>query len=225
MVINRRSSKQGKRASMGRAAGSSQVAGPVWPSGNGGTEQKLYTARTNDTQLYHNTAVNMGNVLNLFDSITQSTAQAGRIGNRIFVRRLRARMVLNNKGDRPNVSYRVAVTASPAIAGTDTYGELFANGGFTGVHIPQSGLLLRDNVFPLNQGSSMENNMTPNKERSFNYVLDVPINRPVVYNPSDGKASTALSVWIIAYDAYGTLTTDNIASLPQVTWVLDFTDA
>lgn len=134
-------------------------------------------------------------------------------------------MVFNNKSDRPNVSYRVAVTAAPTNTNTDNFSELFSGGGITGVHAPQNSILLYDCVFPLNQGSGMDNNITPNKERSFNHTFDLPINHSVQYNLNDNKASTCISCWFVAYDAYGTLTTDNIASVPQVTWAFDYTDS
>lgn len=214
-----------KRNTNGSRGGTMAAAGPVWPVGNAKTELKTYAQYFSNQQLYHNSAIGMNNNANLVDNITQGTGVTTRIGNRIFVKRLRARFVLNNKTDRPNVSYRIAVTAAPTNTNTDSFGELFASGTFSATHVLTNSLLLYDTVFPLNQGSGMDNNVTPNKERSFNHVLELPINRPVVYNVNDGKASTCITVWLIAYDAFGTLTTDNIASVASCTWALDYTDA
>jgi hypothetical protein len=175
-------------------------------------------------QLYHNTPVTMTNTLNLIDSIAVGTASNQRIGNRIFLKSLRANIVFNNKGDRPNVSYRVAVTAAPTNTNTDSFAELFASGGFTGIHVPQTSLLLHDATFPLNQGSGMETSANL-KERSFNHTFVIPLNHPATYSPVDGKCTTTLTTWFIAYDAYGTLIVDNIASVAQVTWALDYTDS
>lgn len=201
------------------------VAGPVWPTGRLTTELKSYFFNNTNYQLYHNQPVAMGNVLNLLDQITVGNSSVTRVGNRIFIKRLRARMVFNNKVDRPNVSYRVVVTAAPTNTNTDSYGELMYGGNITSVHVPSNSLLLYDSVFPLNQGSGMENNVTPNKERSFNHAIDVPINRSVVYNTNDGKATTCLTVWFICFDAYATLGSDNIASVASLTYALDYTDA
>jgi hypothetical protein len=200
------------------------AAGPVWPSGRNAPEVRFFTFQGSNYQLYHNVPVAMANAVSLFDNITQGVGLGQRVGSRIFAKRLRARFVFNNKTDRPNCSYRVAVTAAPASTNTDAFSELFSQGGFTGVHAITNSLLLYDTVFPLNQGSGMENNMTPNKERSFNHTLDIPLNHAVVYSTADSKATTALTVWLVAYDAYGTLTTDNIASVAQVTFSIDYTD-
>jgi len=199
--------------------------GPVWPTGPNTPEVKAYTTQSSNAQLYHNVPVYMANTLSLFDSITQGAGFGQRIGSRIFAKRLRVRVVFNNKVDRPNCSYRVAVTAAPTNSNTDAFNELFSGGGFTGIHAITNSQLLYDTVFPLNQGSGMENNVTPNKERSFNHTLEIPLNHPVVYNTADNKATTTLTVWFVSYDAYGTLITDNISSVAQVTWSIDYTDA
>jgi len=200
-------------------------AGPVWPSGRQTTELKSFITQSGNYQMYHNVAVTMTNTLNLFDSIVQGTNYGQRIGNRIHLHRLRARIVFNNKFDRPNVSYRVAVTAAPTNINTDSFAELFGSyGAFTGIHSTQNSQLLHDAVFPFSQGSTQEVIAT-SKERSHNHTLDLSINRPVVYSLSDGKATTTLTVWFISYDSYGTLSTDNISSVAQVTWELDYTDS
>ena len=81
-------------------------------------------------------------------------------------------------------------------------------------------------MFPLNQGSGMENNVTPNKERSFLHRLDIPINRPVTYDRLDGNlCNSRIHVYVSAYDAYATLTTDNIASVAQSSYRITFSDA
>jgi hypothetical protein len=189
--------------------GSLTSAAPVWAVGASLPEIKTYATQGANYQLYHNTPVSMANSPNLLDGIIQGVNQASRIGNRITLRRLRVRIVFNNKIDRPNVSYRVAVTAAPVSTNADTFGELFNGGGITGTHVRPNSQLLYDTVFPLNQGSGM---VTPNKERSFNHAFEIPFNHPVVYSTADGKATTNLTVWFVAFDAYGTLITDNIAS-------------
>ncbi len=222
---NKQSRTQSKRKTNGSRSLASTAAGPVWPAGNPATELKTFSSQSGNYQLYHNTPAPMANITNLFDSIIPGSGYTTRVGARIFAKRLRARIVFNNKTDRPNVSYRVAVTAAPSNTNTDSFAELFFGGGVTGTHIPAHSLLLYDTVFPLNQGSGMDSGVAPLKERSFNHVLDIPINHHVVYNGNDSKASTSLSVWFVPYDAYGTLPTDNIASVAQVTWAIDYTDS
>lgn len=194
-----------------------------WGVGGSRTELKTYLQTNGNYQLYHNVSAPYFNLNNLLDSIAQGAQSYQRIGNRIFVKELEVFMVLNNKTDRPNVSYRFTVCAAPATANADTFGELFV-GGFSGLHVPTNSQLLYDAAFPLNQGSGMENNITPNKERSFIHRAVVPINRPVVYNTNDQACTTRLIGFICAYDAYGTLVTDNIASVAQTSWRLVYTD-
>jgi len=219
----KQSRTQPKRNTRGKGYGGNAVAAPVWAPGTSRTEVKTYVSQGSNFQLYHNTPVTMQNLPNILNQITQGAGVTQRIGNRIFLRGLRVRMVLNNKTDRPNVSYRVACTAAPVSPNADAFAELFAGGGLTGLHYRPNSLLLYDTVFPLNQGSGMEN-AALNKERSFNHTFEIPVNHSVVYNAGDNVATTALVVWILAYDAFGTLITDNIASVAQVTFALDFTD-
>lgn len=195
----------------------------AWATTVRGTENKFYDTSVTNQQLYHNVGAAMGNTGNLLDLITTGAARNNRIGLSIMVKRLVANLVFNNKTDRPNVSYRVACIAAPSTTSADTFSELFAYGYFTGVHLPANSVLLHDSTFPANQGSSMENSMTPNKERSFTHHLDIPIDKAVQYN-TDGLCQTRIIVWLICYDAHGTLTSDNIASLAQATWRLDYVD-
>jgi hypothetical protein len=199
------------------------AAPPTWALSNTEVDLKSYYAQDGNFQLYHNVPARYYNLPNLFDSIVNGTNYHGRIGNRIHVKDVEILMVLNNKTDRPNVSYRFVLCAAPTAANTDAASELFAYGGFTGLHIPTNSVLLHDQVFPQNQGSGMDNNITPNKERSFTHRVVVPINKPIVYN-TDQSCTTRLIGWVTAYDAYGTLTTDNIASIAQTTWRVNFTD-
>jgi len=198
---------------------------PVWALTSRAPELKTFIVQNGNYQLYHNVASAMHNLASLCDSIVQGTGVNQRIGNRIHVKSLRVRLVFNNKVDRPNVSYRIACTAAPTATNADSFSELFSGSGpFTGLHVPTNSNLLYDTVFPLNQGSGMEI-VASSKERSFNHTFEIPINHPVVYNTADGKCTTALVVWFVPFDAWATVITDNIASVPQVTWAIDYLDS
>ncbi len=221
---NKHSRTQAKPKSRNGRRDFSVAAPSSWAMRTAGTEVKSYYAQSGNYQLYHNVPAPYYNLDNLLDPIINGNTYNTRVGARIFVKELEMNLVLNNKVDRPNVSYRVSVCAAPATTSTDSAAELFAFGGFTGLHIINNSELLSDTTFPQNQGSSMENNVTPNKERSFTYRLKLPINKHVVYNV-DGKCATRLVAFITAYDAYATLQTDNIASIAQTSWRLVYTDA
>jgi hypothetical protein len=200
------------------------LAGPaVWAPNKSGTELKNYVQTSGNFQLYHNVPAVFYNNSNLLNLIVPGPAYYERIGQKIHVKSFVANLVLNNKTDRPNVSYRIMFFAAPATVSTDTAAELLSGGGFTGIPHYQNAECLYDTCFPMNQGSSMENNMTPNKERSFNHRVSFPLNHSVVYN-TDGNCSTRLVGFVTSYDAFGTLTTDNIASVAQLSWRIAFTD-
>jgi len=216
---NKQSRKQRSKA---RPPRKQQQLVNAWSSGVRGPEMKFNNSHFSNQQLYHNVAAALNNTTNLLDNIVQGTGVTNRIGLSIMVKRLQLRLVFNTKGDRPNVSFRVAVTASPTTASSDTYTELFSGGWFAGVHLPTNSILLSDATFPHNQGSTMDNTAFL-KERSHIHTLDLPIGHLVTYN-TDQLCQTRLSVWLICYEQHSTMPTDNIASLAQASWRLDFTD-
>jgi hypothetical protein len=154
--------------------------------------------------------------------ITLGTAYDKRVGNKIFVKDLEFIMMLNNKDTRPNVTYRVSVVACPATGSTDDYSELFVSGAFSGNFITNNAVLLYDQIFPTNQGSTMS---TPTKERTHAHRFTISVNKPVVYNTIDGACQTRIIAFVNSYDAYGTLVTDNIASIAQGSHKVTYVDA
>lgn len=195
----------------------------VWASSLAKYESKYNLNVWSNQQLYHNVGTLWNATANLLDNISTGATVTTRVGNSIFVKGIEFRFVLNNKTDRPNVSYRVILAATPTTVSSDTFGEIVSSAQFTGVHLPVSSVMLHDVTFPSNQGSGMENNITPNKERSFNHTAYVPINRSVTYG-ADGACQTRLVGYIVPFDAFGTLTTDNICSVAQASIRIDFAD-
>jgi hypothetical protein len=219
---NKQSRTRAKRNTRGNRGGTNAVTAPVWAIGTNTPELKTFVTQGANFQLYHNVPVAMANTANLLDQIGYGTTATQRIGSRISIKSLRVRLILNNKADRPNVSYRVACTASPASTNTDAFSELFPGSGITGIHSKPNSQLYHDTVFPLNQGSLMEG--ASNRERSFNHTFEIPVNHAAVYSTADNVCTTRLTVWICAYDSFGSLATDNIASVAQLTYAIDFTD-
>lgn len=215
-----RTPKQPKSSTM---SGPLSAAPLTWATGGQRTELKSYFGNDGDHQLYHNVAVKYTNSTNLLDNIALGSQPYQRIGARIYLRHFDCVLVLNNKSARPNVSYRFVVVATPASSNADTYGELFTGLGFSSIHVPNNSLLLHDSIFPANQGSGMESN-TNSKERSFTHRVSFPINKPVTINTSDGLFTTRLIGFVIAYDAFGTLTTDNIGTVAQTSYRIMYTD-
>jgi len=221
---NKQTSRTRKQPKSATTRTALTAAPPTWAAGGDRTELKNLFFNGSNYQLYHNVAASYTNSTNLLDNIALGTQSYQRVGARIYLRHFDCVLVLNNKTDRPNVSYRFVVVAAPTNANTDTFTELFSGAGFSSIHAPTNSLLLHDSIFPINQGSSMENNMTPNKERSFTHRVSFPINKPITTNTNDGLFSTRLVAFVLAYDAFGTLTTDNIASVAQTSYRIMFTD-
>jgi len=221
---NKHTSRTHKQPKSSTKRGPLGAAPPTWAAGSDRTELKNLFNSGGNYQLYHNVAASYTNSTNLLDNIALGTQPSQRVGARIFLRSFDAVLVLNNKTDRQNVSYRFVVLAAPTNSNTDTFVELFGGGVFTGMHVPNNSLLLHDSIFPSNQGSGMDTNTLANKERSFTHRVSFPINKPVTINTNDGLFSTRLIAFIVAYDAYGTLTTDNIASVAQTSYRIMFTD-
>jgi hypothetical protein len=222
---NKQSRKQSTRRPRRKASSGTTPSSAinVWSNSSPKMEIKFFDTRWSNQQLYHNIGAKWNNTVNMLDLISNGNTVFTRIGASIFVKGLDFRLVLNNKTDRPNVSYRVVVVATPATSSADSFDEIVGGGAFTGTHVPIQSVILHDATFPNNQGSGMENNVTPNKERSFNHSAYIPINRAVTYGTDNG-CQTRIVGYIIPYDSYGTLTTDNIASLAQASWRIDFVD-
>jgi hypothetical protein len=218
-----------QRKSRTKKNGAVTAAGPfAWANGSSNTELKCYSDVSGNFQLYHNLGIPYFNLQSLLDNIVPTTGVNGRIGNRIFVKEVDIQMVLNNKVDRPNVTYRFVVVAAPVTVATDAYTELFAGGGICGAHLPTGSTLLHDAVIPVNQGSTQfvaSAATGATKERSCYHRATIPINKPVVYSPATAGCSTRITGWIVAYDAFGTLTTDNIASVAATSYRILYTDA
>jgi hypothetical protein len=184
---------------------------------------KFYNTHFSNQQMYHNVGVALNGVGNMLDGITQGTGFNQRIGLSIKLKRIVANIVFNNKSDRPNVSYRVMVIAAPSTTSVDTFIELTSGGWYSSVHLPSNSVVLHDAFLPLNQGSTQVVEAIPARERSHVHRFDVPIDHLVQYN-TDSLCQTRLTTWVICYDAHGTLTTDNIASVAQASTRVDYID-
>lgn len=186
-------------------------------------ELKFAGASDQNIQLYHNVAYNVGNTTNLLDAIGQGGVSNQRIGNRITLKRISLRILLNNKADRTNVSYRITGVLCPATAVQDSFSELFSVSGsnITATPIPGTCVVLFDRTIG-GGNSSVTAVATTTKERSFFFNFAKELSGDVVY--VNGYCSTRLAIFVNCYDAYGSITTDNIASIPASYVGMYFTD-
>lgn len=196
------------------------------------TETKFFDIADENEQLYHNIgyspvvpATNFeGSLINLFNpwaDIPAGTGRANRIGEKISPIGMSLKLWLSNKGDRMDVMYRVIVAVLPranAAGALTTYSNLplfnaaqLGNNG-NKMTLPLDKDLgvkaLYDRIYSI-KGSEV------NKEyhRFLKLWIKRKRSRPIVYNNAQQTiVNNPLAVYVIPYDAYGTLTTDNIAS-------------
>lgn len=193
-------------------------------------ETKNYRIANENQQLYHNTGTMgyayVGPVLfNPWRYIPLGTNHHQRVGDTITPRGMSLRLWMGNKSDRPNLMYRVLVLVMPksyngiaVTSGSLDIGCTFqngANGNYITMPIDtEKGIkVLYDKVFRNEAGSNSSTIITREyhtfkklwikRKRSNNIVFDTAgveiVNKP-------------LNIYVIPYDSYGTLTTDNIAS-------------
>jgi len=169
-------------------------------------------------ELYHNS---MSYVLHLNDSDgmpTQGTADTMRVGDEIMVSSFKVRSLIGQKTDRPNVTFVWYLIEAPKGL-SPTYANLF--------HVVTGNVLLdepnTDSCKVLKRGKMRPNEAglagTGGDEYTFSKVWHFTYKRKYKFGPAN--ATTAhnqpeLYLIIMAYDAYGSLVTDNIAYIQSL---------
>ncbi len=192
-------------------------------------ETKVISRQTENLQLYHNVPVltlGGGYLKQLGQGVFSSPDQTNstcRIGNEILLTGLNVKFWLSNKSDRPNCMYRLIMYSHPVGQIQTTLTQF----SWTGSGSLPNCMLLRantNNIRILDQkiifSSSNYAVDANNHERSQLCTLNYRPKggRKIKYDDTQGGtgASTPkdfdITVVIACYDAYGTLTTDNIAS-------------
>lgn len=200
-------------------------------------ETKYYDIAEENVQLYHNLGYSavtpvvtatksIPTLFNCWADITQGTGRSQRVGDKIYPRGLSLKIWLANKLDRPNVMYRVIVCRAPkAIAGAltafDTQPFDTATLGSTSMKLQlpldqdRGFRALYDRVIRLESGTS-GTAAGVNKEchKQIKIWIKRKKSRPIVYNNSASLdiVNNPLMFYVIPYDSYGTVFSDNIAS-------------
>jgi len=200
------------------------------------SETKFYDIADENVQLYHNNCTNsilfsqiagISILYNPWADIAKGYNRNERIGDRITPRGMSLKLWIANKQDRPNVMYRLLIVRMPKTIGGiattngNTYPFQTANLGANGNHIllpldQDKGMkALYDRTFNVQTGDSWATNGSTLKEAHTLKKLWIKRKKsgPIVY---DGAGqfivNNPILVYLIPYDSYGTLTTDNIAS-------------
>jgi len=187
-------------------------------------ETKLYDTSYENTQLYHDTVTVP--IFNPWDQITKGTNENQRVGDEIYPRGYKLRLWLSNKSDRPNVTYRVIIGIAPrsvgatAVTSANIQNYLFRppdlGTGSNGLLEPVS----TDNGFKTLVDKRYRNNIAQSymgtavfKEHAIykDYFIKRKGGGKILYTGNTIK-NKFFFVAIVAYDSFGTLFTDNIAS-------------
>jgi hypothetical protein len=178
-----------------------------------------------NNQLYHNVPFMLVyNMLSCDEGVSDPnsglTNFVGRIGNEVIARGISIKLWIANKRDRPNVMYRIIVYKYTQLSGS----------GITAPPHPylsqgSSNYMIRDldaDKFKIVKSYrfNLQNNVAfsdpAHTRETHKYIsLYIPLkNRRVKYEETyDMALGWNYAISIVAYDSYGTLTTDNIASI------------
>lgn len=195
-------------------------------------ETKYYDVAEENQQLYHNIGYSpvapvsnfeggMSVFFDLWSDISVGTTRQNRIGEKVYPRGMALKIWLSNKLDRPNVSYRVIIASMPRSRGnvvtTPNNVDLFQAPG-----LGNNGNKL---LLPLDKDKGIKAyydriiriNNASNTNKEIHKTLKLWIKRkrasPIVWDSNTGQIlNKPVSLYIIPYDSYGTIGTDNIAS-------------
>jgi len=214
-----------KRTATGKGLTSASVKQLVKRSVLNTAESKHCCRGELNLQLYHSGGLTSpgyvyNNILYSTNGTGDNPAPAGskydtRIGDEIYLQKLEIKYWLSNKDDRPNVMYRILVykyevTTTPGL--TDILGSI----GNQMIEFPNTGniTVLRDMIVNERGSDFSIETGSVKKEISFYRKMDISFNNTkVVYRSgSTNPKNWDIGMMVVAYDAYGTPKTDNIAS-------------
>lgn len=182
-------------------------------------ETKYTKAAYEDLQLFHNTPTAV--FLNMLYT-PQGVTEESRVGDKIQAKGLQAKFYFESKPDRPNCTFRIIFYTSPP--------DQVSSGSPSAFFENDIGNKLLDKVntnkyrivkqkFIQMKGQDTTWNINDVKKNISKTVeMYIPFKgRTVTYSSESGGTPKyqrdCISCIVIAYDAYGTLVTDNIASV------------
>jgi len=206
-------------------------------------ETKHVHRSAENIQLYHNVVWAFTNVLYTTNGTGDENPDAAssydsRIGDEIYLKGIDFRFWFSNKNDRPNTQYRVLIykyKAGTTPSSTTIFGEYNVAAGVSNNKIiayadTQNITILKQFKIASNGGDySLEITAPPSymvaREKSFerSAYVDMKMTKIKYSNTSTEPKLWDIGVAVVAYDAYGTLNSDNIASM-AFTYKLYFKD-
>lgn len=183
------------------------------------SERKNVGYIAENQQLFHNKPFYIQNLLACTKGVNDPnnlSTNDGRIGDEIYLRNLRVKFWLSNKLDRPNCMYRIILfwyNSDQALTDQDVF--------FT-----QTNKMLdrpnNENISVLEDRYVFSREMYLNGTEKFEHSMLCTINKnwknkKIVYHETPQNIvvpkGKTLGIAVAVYDAYGTLQTDNIASM------------
>lgn len=166
------------------------------------------------------------------DTDTGTSAYSNRIGDEIVARGIKFKFWIANKDDRPNLMYRLIVFKYQSLT-TPTSTDIFkgSNGNRIMDDFDREAFTpLYQKIFKIQIGNSMSVKqgtafITPAdflRKEAYKYIsFYVPLKNMKIKYADGGNVPkfNDIAMYLVPYDAYGTLTTDTIAS---VNWSYKF---
>lgn len=148
----------------------------------------------------------------------QGSGDHQRNGDQIYAKGISVKMLLGQKADRMNVTYRIIAWKGTTDARPVSYNELFD-------HVTSNVLLDCTNS---DRGKIIYNKyikkyispqLSTNRELTFMHKFWIPYKKLMkfVYNNATDFSGEKIFIYVFAYDAYGTLLTENISYVQ--TWL------
>lgn len=181
------------------------------------TETKFSNLPIAKWELYHNT-LQAANINIATSFAVQGDDDDKRIGNEIYLTGIKFRLMLGQKADRPNVTYKIFVVEyNTSQAGTVENEAHF-------YHWTSQNVLLdavQSHRFKVHKAITYKGKIgslevgEAAKEKTYPLQFWLPLKRKISFQQDSGTTPSAgmkdsFKVVIAAYDAYGTLTSDNI---------------
>lgn len=201
------------------------------------TETKYYDIGLENNQLFHNlgwgipvtgipTSVqSVPGFFNPWINISLGTARFNRIADKIQPVGMSLTLYLATKHDRPNTKFRVIVCRVPKM-----YNNTVTTVSFDPFQIPNQGILGNNLVFPLDKDKGVKalydkvHDMGMNTQqwngaggkemtKTVKIWLQRKTSRPIQYDTNGFTiVNNPLAVYVVPYEQFSTLTTDNIGS-------------
>lgn len=176
-------------------------------------EAKHTFIQNENIQLYHNVPQYNTNML----ATQQGQTQLTRVGDEVVGQYLKLKFWLSNKSDRPGVTYRIILYSSPQ----NDFAMYFSSGSsgnriISTVDTDRVKIIKQRFVKAMSGDYSIETSSTQ-REHSTLVSMSVNLkNRKIKYQTDSGTTpkwqGNYVNFCVIAYDSYGSLATDNIAS-------------